>query len=214
MEARLLVGEIREMLAGVHDQLLRHPFVAGVENGSLPLAGLRPFAGEQRHIISSDLMSVAELVARGGGDLFLQVLDGERAALAALGPFEAALGMSGADVEAYEPGPGAQAYAAYMAWLGSHASPAEAAAAFLVNFEAWGENCGRLSRALSARHGLRPEDLRFLDLFAEPADGFEAGALAVIQQGLDQGVDPRRISRAARFLQAYELMYWDTLAGP
>lgn len=201
------------MLSDVHDQLLSHPFVAGVEEGQLSLLQLRAFAGEQQHIISSDLRSVAELVARGGGELFLNVLEGERAALAALEPFALALGMSSADLEHYEPRPGAQAYAGYMAWLGSHGSPAEAAAAFLVNFEAWGENCGRLSRALTSRHGLRPEDVRFLDLFAEPAEGFEAKALAVIQEGLDQGVQPQRIRRAARFLQAYELMYWDTLAN-
>ena len=201
------------MLADVHDQLLRHPYLARVEEGVLPLQAMQPFAGEQLHIISSDLRSVAELVARGGGDLFLSVLDGERAALAALVPFAAAVGMSRADLEGYEPRPGAQAYAGYMAWLGSHASPAEAAAAFLVNFEAWGENCGRLSRALTARHGLRREDVRFLDHFAEPADGFEASALAVVQEGLDRGADPQRLIRAARFLQAYELMYWDTLAG-
>jgi hypothetical protein len=99
-----------------------------------------------------------------------------------------------------------------MAWLGSRATPAEVAAAFLVNFQAWGENCGRLSRALTERYGLSRDQVRFLDQFAQPLEGFEADALAVIQDGLDRGAHPRLVRRAARLLQAYELLYWDTLA--
>ncbi len=33
----------------------------------------------------------------------------------------------------------------------------------------------------------------------------------IIQHGLDRGEEPRLVSRAARLLQAYEVMYWDTL---
>jgi hypothetical protein len=40
---------------------------------------------------------------------------------------------------------------------------------------------------------------------------FEGSALSVIQQGLDGGIEPNLIRRTARLLQAYELMYWDTL---
>jgi pyrroloquinoline quinone (PQQ) biosynthesis protein C len=213
VDARVLVDEVREEGAAVRDVLLRHPYVAAVERGDLELASLRPFAGEQHHVISSDLRSVAQLVARWGGDFLLGVLDGERAALAALPPFAAALGMSAADLESYEPAAGAHAYAAYMAWLGGHAAPAEVAAAYLVNFQAWGESCRRLSRALTDRYGLSRDQVRFFDQFAQPLDGFEADALAVIQDGLDRGTDPRLVRRAARLLQAYELLYWDTLAA-
>jgi hypothetical protein len=213
MKAPILVEEIRLELASVRDQLLRHRYLAAVERGDLELAELRPFAGEQHQIISSDLRSVAQLVGRWGGVFLLGVLDGERAALAALEPFSAALGMSRADLEAYEPTAGAHAYAAYMAWLGSRAFPAEVAAAYLVNFQAWGDSCGRLSRALTGRYGLGREQVRFFDQFAEPTDEFEIKALAVIQDGLDHGVDVHLIRRAARLLQAYELLYWDTLAA-
>jgi len=34
----------------------------------------------------------------------------------------------------------------------------------------------------------------------------------VIQEGLDRGIPPRLIHRAARMLQGYELMYWDAMA--
>jgi hypothetical protein len=38
--------------------------------------------------------------------------------------------------------------AARVAWLALYGSEAEVAAGFLVNFPAWGANCGRMSRAL------------------------------------------------------------------
>src|SRR5215472_16259251 len=55
------------------------------------------------------------------------------------------------------------------------------------------------------------EQVRFFDLFAEPAPGFEERAPAVIAAGLERGVPPRLVRRAARLLQGYEMLYWDTL---
>lgn len=211
MRAEALCHEIQSELASVRSQLLAHPYVAAVEGGAIELAQLRPFAGEQYAIISGAVRSVAHLVSRFGSDFFLDVLTGERVALEALGPFASALGMSAAELEEYEPLPGAHAYAAFMAWLAAYASDAEVAAAYLVNFRAWGENCGKLSRALSERYGLSTEQVRFFDLFAEPAPGFEERAPAVIAAGLERGVAPRLVRRAARLLQGYELLYWDTL---
>jgi hypothetical protein len=75
------------------------------------------------------------------------------------------------------------------------------------------QNCGRLSRILTDRFGLGEKEVAFFDLFANPPATFEANALNVIQHGLDRGIEPRLIQRAARLLQAYELMYWDTLYG-
>jgi len=209
--AESLVEEIRADLAPVRDRLLEHRYVAAVEEGLVDLEQLRPFACEQFGIIGSDIRSVAHLVSRFGGDLFLDVLDGERAARDALATFATALGLGPGDLEEYEPLPGAHAYAAYMCWLGAYASDAEVAAAYLVNFAAWGENCARMSRALTARYALTPDQVRFFDLFAEPDPAFEPRALAIISAGLERGVPERRVRRGARLLQGYELLFWDTL---
>ncbi len=211
--AETLVEEIRADLSPVRDELLAHAYVSALEEGLVQLEQLRPFAGEQHAIISSDLRSVAHLVSRFGGDLFLGVLAGETAALEALGAFATALGLTAGDLEAYEPMPGAHAYAAYMSWLAAYGSGAEVAAAYLVNFAAWGENCARMSRALTGRYGLGPDQVRFFDLFAEPDRDFERRALAVIAAGLAHGVPEWRVRRAARLLQGYELLFWDTLLG-
>jgi hypothetical protein len=68
-----------------------------------------------------------------------------------------------------------------------------------------------MSRALQDRYALTKLDVAFFDLFATPPPGFEDRGLAVVEEGLAGGVDPAGIRRAARLLQGYELLYWDTM---
>ena len=215
VDAKALLKEIQQELQHVNEQLLRHPYVQALEERKIGREKLRLFADEQYAIIGSDLRNAAHLVSRFGSspsrDFFLGILQGERAAWDALLTFAHALDLSEAQLREHEPMPGAHAYTCYMAWLALYASDAEIAAAYLVNFPAWGQNCGRLSRILQERFGLGDKEVAFFDLFASPPATFEANALSVIQQGIDRGTEPRLIRRAARLLQAYELMYWDTL---
>ncbi len=214
-DARELIAETRAQLKAVEDALLAHSYLSAVEEGRITKEKLRLFAGEQYYIINSDLRSVALLVSRQGGapnhDFFLGALQGEAAARDALLAFAKALEMSDEALRAYEPMPGCQAYPAYVAWLATYGSAADFAAAFLVNLPAWGSSCARMGVALRGKYGLSPEAVAFFDLFAAPAPEFEADSLRVIQAGLDRGVDPRGVARAARLIQAYEAMYWDTL---
>jgi pyrroloquinoline quinone (PQQ) biosynthesis protein C len=217
MTVDALIEAIAAELRPVEERLLGHPYIEALAAGRVPREQLRLIAGEQYAIIASDLRSVAHLVGRFGGtddlQFFLDVLAGERAAWEGLRAFARALGLSEADLQAYEPLPGAHAYACYMAWLALYGSAAEVAAAYLVNFPAWGRNCGRLSQILEDRYGLAKADLVFFDGFAAPAPEFERSAAEVIRRGLAAGVDERAIRRAARLLQGYELLYWDTLSS-
>lgn len=214
-DARSVVAQIQKDLEQTTERLLRHPYLEALGEGRIAKEGLRPFAGEQFHIIESDLRSVAYLVSRFGNspsrDFFLGILQGERAAMEALLVFAGALGLSEPALRAYDPTPGAHAYTAYMAWLALYGSAAQVAAGYLVNFPAWGRSCGRLAAVLRARLGFAEEEVRFFQLFATPPPTFEEAALRVIQRGLDSGEEPAAIGRTARLLQAYELMYWDTL---
>jgi len=54
-------------------------------------------------------------------------------------------------------------------------------------------------------------DVSFFDFFAKPPADFADHALAVVYAGLAGGDSPDSAARAARLLQAYELLYWDTL---
>ena len=138
-DARGIVEQARGQTQIAEGRLKNHPYLQSLEAKRIPKDRLRIFAGQQHHIIESDLRSVALGAARAASplarDFFLGMVQGERAAA----------------------------------------------------------------------------EVAFFDLFATSSEAFERGALAVITEGLDRGVDPRRIQRAARLLQDYELLYWDTL---
>jgi hypothetical protein len=215
MNAGALVADIRAELAPVTEQILATPYLAALEEGGVPQEKLLGFAGQQRHIITSDLRSIALMASRYGGTpsraFFLESLAVEVAALDALGPLARALGTSAEALAEVEPIVGAHAYTAYVAWMALYASEAEFAAAFLVNLPAWGANCGRVAAALRARYGFDDAAVAFFDNFAAPAPAFESAATNVIAGGLAAGVPPGLIRRAARLLQGYEALYWQSL---
>lgn len=214
-QARKLLDDARKAIASTEERIRRHPFLEALEARGVEKRALTLFAGQQGHIIESDLRSVALIVSRaesqGARDFLAGMLQGERAALTALGVFGRALGMSSEQLHAAEPLPGAFAYSAYVNWLATFGTAAEFAGAFLVNLEAWGGNCARMSRALQAGYGLSGPDVAFFDLFGSPSPEFEEQGLAVVEEGLAQGADPVRIRRASRLLQGFELLYWDTM---
>ena len=214
MDAAELLAVVRAELAPLERGLADHHYLAELEAGRVPLESLRAFAGEQRAIITSDRRSFEHLAQRfpqpPAGDFFRDLAAGEAesqphqqgtAGPRCLRQLPAAVGL-GAD---YEPLAGCQAYPAYVAWLALNGSPADVALAFLANLESWGRSCARMRDALRPLHGA--EAVVFFDFFAEPPAGFEERALALLGTG-----EPARARRAARLLQAYELLYWDTLA--
>ena len=213
--AQQLLEDTRKAIVSTEERIRRHPYLEALEAQGVKKGKLALFAGQQCHIIESDLRSVALIVSRAepqrARDFLGGMLQGERAALTALGHFGQALGLSWEQLQAAEPLPGAFAYSAYVTWLATYGTAAEFVGAFLVNLTAWGENCGRISRALQAGYGLSGQDVAFFDLFASAPPGFEEQALAVVEEGLEQGADPVRIRRAARLLQGFELLYWDTM---
>lgn len=97
--ARELVQEARRGIAPVEERIRQHPYLQALEGRRVARGTLAIFAGQQRHIIESDLRSVALIVARSASqatrDFFLGMLQGERAALEALAAFGNAVGISG-----------------------------------------------------------------------------------------------------------------------
>jgi len=213
--ARELIETIRTELRPLHEKIISHRYVGAVESAKVSRQALAAFAAQQHHIIASDLRSIAMLLARHGDrpsrPFLLNVLQGENNAFEALTKFARELGISDEATRGSEPIPAAFAYSAFLAWLGMYGSDAEMAGALSLNFAAWGINCGRMSAALKASYGLKPDAVAFFDLFANLPPGGDA-AVTVIQGGLDRGVPAALIARAARMLQSYELMYWDAMA--
>jgi pyrroloquinoline quinone (PQQ) biosynthesis protein C len=213
--AQALVRTMRGALQTVEQQIRQHAYLQALDEARIAPARLRCFVGEQCHIIPGDLRSIALLISRceapASQQFFRDVLQGEAAALAALEPLASAVGLSPADRAAYEPAPGAQAYSAYLAYLCLYGSDAEVAAALSVNFAAWGANCGRMAQALQHRYGLPAAAVQFFTQFAAAPADVSPPALAVIDAALQRGLEARRIVRAARLLQGYELLFWDTV---
>ena len=214
-DAVQLVQSVREDLREIDDHIREHPYPDALMKGEVSLDALGAFPGHQYHIITSDLRSLALLVQRFGDapsrDFLMGILDGERKGLDGLLIMARKLGMSEPDLKDYEPSAEGFAYTTFMAWQALYASAAEFVIGILVNFAAWGHNCGRMSAALRESYGFTDEETAFLDAFAN-MPSFEDAALAIIQDGLDRGESPARLLRCARLFQAYELMFWDAMA--
>ena len=215
-EVLKLVEGVRRELQPVNVNILNHPYLQALGAGRIERERLRLFAAQQSYIIGSDLRSVALMVARASSErtraFFLELLEGERAALKALESFRAAVSGPAAIAGGYEPLPGAFAYCAFVAWLSLYASEAEFAGALLINLPVWGANCGRMAEALRSRYGLSGAEVAFFTLFATAPPGFEERAAAVLGEGLAHGIAPGSIRQAASLLQGYELLFWDTMA--
>jgi pyrroloquinoline quinone (PQQ) biosynthesis protein C len=214
-DARQLIEEIRGGLQGLSERIRSHPYVTALAEGKVEREKLRLFAGEQYNIIKYDMRSFAVLLSRQSDfelrKFFADSVSYEAAAFEAIFPFAEALGLSVADLDAYEPLPGAHMYPAFLALTAMYGSAAEMAGAFIIDMEGWGGNCGAMSRILKESYGFTGEQVRFFDHFAAEDPTFEARSLTVIQKGLDGGVEPAFIRRTARLMLSYELLYWDTV---
>ena len=207
MTARELLEDVHRELAPVELAIRTHRYLATAP----PEQSLRAFAGEQYTILRSDRRSFATLAARfpepPAGDFFIGLAQGEVEALARLLALAASLGFGEAGLADYEPQPGCQAYPAFVSWLALNGSRADVALGLLANLAAWGDNCRRLAGLLQGRC-----EISFFEFFAQPAAGFEDHALTVAEVGLAAGDSAAGARRCARLLQAYELLFWDTVA--
>ena len=213
--ARLVEG-VRRKLQPIDAKILNHRYLQALEAGRIERERLRIFAVQQSYIIGSDLRSVAQMVARASSErsrgFFIELLEGERAALKALDLFKAAVSSTAGTPISDEPLPGAFAYCAFVAWLSLYVTEAEFAGALLINLPVWGANCGRMADALRSKYGLSEAEVAFFTMFATAPPGFEDRAAGVVADGLAHGVTPGSVRQAASLLQGYELLFWNTLA--
>lgn len=215
MDGQALCARIRQELVDVEERVKANSWLAELAAGRLSTGALRAFAGEQLQIIPSDLRSFEMLAQRFPDDpahgYLVGMAAGERVAISALEAFAAAVGLDGPVRQGYEPLPGCQVYPSYVARLARDGTPAQIAGAFLVNLDAWGSCCARMADALPANYRISREDCAFFTHFAGPTTELERISLEVIDDELARGADPAGIRRAARLLQAYELLFWESL---
>lgn len=212
-DARRLLDEIRTALAPEHHENRLVPLIA---DGAAPLSVIGALAAEEHRIVRSDWRSFLTLAARSedpaGRTFFGALAQGEALALPTLAPLAVTCGMDDGAVDDYRPQPGCQAYPAYLAWLALNADPAAATLAILTNFAAWGTYCATIAEALRRHHGFPDEACAFFDFFATPTPELEEQGVVAVQAALDAGRLLDEAREYGRLLQAYELMFWNTLA--
>ncbi|QGV76962.1 transcriptional regulator [Streptomyces ficellus] len=218
-----MTQQARELLAATAQALApqqgTNRLVAAIAAGTASRIVLGTLALEQRHIVAADRRSFQHLAVRAtdrpeGAELFATMAEGEALALDRLGATLRGCGLDEVTTEAYEPMPGCQAFPAYVSWLALNGDPADVAVALYANFSAWGTYCATIAAALRARYGFADEACGFFDFFALPAPALKDQAVAAVQEGLDAGhVTMARALRYGRLLQAYEAMFWETLAA-
>ena len=208
-----VLADAREAVAPEPDE---NRMVALVADGRADLATLGALAAEQHRVIRSDwrtfLMLAGQAVDPTAREFFTSLAQGESIALANLGRFAAACGLSEDDVADYQPQPGCQAYPSYLAWLVVNGNPRDALLAILTNFAEWGQYCAAISRGLRDHYGMSADDTAFFDFFATPAPELDNLGLTALQEALDADWDHRPAIAYARLLHGYELMFWNTLA--
>lgn len=207
-----IIEEARGALAATDERIRNHPAALAIEAGQADRTVLQFLFGNQYQMWKPNAEARAVAMFRFADhpyqSIFLTPAEIEERAAAAFAALGRCVGLT--DPEGFEPSAQAFGYAAYKAWLICYGSAAEIACARALNLAAWGHNCGLMSRGLRVHYGLTQKDTAFLDGFSE-LPSFEESAAQVIDHDLNQGVDPRLMLRAARMMQAYELMFWDAV---
>ena len=215
-DAERLIAEIRTQLRPVENQIRNHPYITALERGQVSRDNLRAFAGEQYHILTSDLRSDAHMVSRFGATpgsaFFRDLVNGEAIAIGMMLDFAAALGLDEDDLKAYEPRPRGPD----LSLLRRLARLLRLGRRHRRRFS--GEFC-RLRREHRA-HGRRPAQPlrlhrradRLLRLLRHLAARVRARRPGDHPGRLDGCASKRDIKRATRLLQAYEKDFWDAVA--
>ncbi|MEU9125393.1 transcriptional regulator [Streptomyces sp. NPDC048506] len=218
-------GTPRPTAAAVLDDAVRalapdaaaNRLVARIGAGEAPRSVFATFALEQHQVISADRLSFLHLARRADGDppvadFFDLLAHGEALALRQLAGLADACGLTDRDFADYRPRPGCQAYPSYAARLALGAGPTDVAIALTANFAAWGGYCATVEAAMREHYAFPDAARGFFGLFAEPAPAVAEQARAAVQHGLDTGqARPAAAHRYGRLLQAYELMFWDSV---
>lgn len=210
---RELISQAKVVLADTERTLRGHSFVVAVEEGRVDIAALHRFCGNQYQMWKSNsaAVSMARFENHPYRDVFLTPPEVEAGAAREIAALAERLGMDSSALETFEPDAEAFGYAAYKAWLICFGSAAEMACARALNLAAWGYNCGKISSGLQTHYGLGPDETHFFDTFSGLRE-LEDKAVNVIDDDLQNGVEPFMIIRAARLMQSYEIMFWDAMA--
>jgi thiaminase len=216
------LADLRQKLSGETQGVLTHPFCTEAEAGTLPIEKFRTWCEQQYPILNFDTRSIGVMLARADEiaekRFFTSLLDGAKEAEERLEVLAAELGLPTERLAAASLFPRAQAYGHYLAWLALYGNAGEQTAAVTVNLPAYARVMSRLKKALETHYGVKRTD--YLELWSlgleyesdplqEAPPDWEETAAAIVEPYV--GRCAAKMERAARFLQSYERMFWDSV---
>ncbi len=209
------LDDLRKEFRSLRRKILSHPFVISVEKGKAPIKKLKFFTIQQFHIIHGDLRNIGLYISLSPEpwirDFFLELIQGERVALANLFILAKRFDIKKKELANSEPHAYTLAFTNYFTRLAIYGTLGEICGSLIMDFECWGENCYRLSKGLKKNYGFSAEDTKFLDSFYPIPDQFYDTIIKIMKEFSNPAINRKRIKTAVRLGLDYELMFWDTI---
>lgn len=210
-ELRSFYHEVRRSLKDLEDGVLNHTILRDAEVGRLTMDHIKRFTINQWYIVNHDLRSLAVMLSRSRDleelEYFKEAVDVDYKALKALANLLEELGIRATNPAEMSIFPAAVAYTHYISWLAHYASIGVIAFAFAVNFPVWGEASTRFGDSIGRIYGLK--NLGFFQVFRPPYERFIERSLSIASKYYPE--EKPAMVTAARNIQAYEKMFWDSI---
>ncbi len=198
----------------LQERILQHRLWQGIEKGTLEVERLKLFALQDwwlvREAYRLDALGIAGVSDLASQDLLLDKLMSKKGGYKLLLRFGAALGLSQADFDHVEPLAGCMALTNFFYWMLAYGTPPEKIAAVGASEDIFVQICARIGPALVRHYGLTAEQVEFFtahDEIGKAAAPVDRDLLGAYQSEEDR----RKITRAIRLSNEFELMFYDTI---
>ena len=200
-------------IAGLYGQILAHPFLAGLADGSLDQERFRFYVVQDAHYLRDYARALSVCGARAPAEDDVAMFNQHAAGAIAVerelhGSFLADFGLTPAEVEATPMAPTNQAYTSYLLASVYAGSFAEAVAAVLPCYWIYAEVGGQLVE----RGSPDPLYRRWIDTYGGEEFAAVVGAVRDLTDRVGAGLGDAELARVhQRFVTTsrYEWMFWD-----
>jgi len=197
--------------ARVYDEILRHPFITGLTDGSLDREAFRYFIVQDSHYLRAYSRCLTLVAAKAPDEdavnMFArhaaEAIEVERDLHAGL---LSSLGLSAADVDKAGSGPTTTAYMSYLTAVCATGSYPEAVAAVLPCYWIYRD----VGRELLKRSSPDPLYERWMSTYGSPEFDAVVESVLAVTDALDVGTAERaRCHQHFAMTSRYEWMFWD-----
>jgi thiaminase (transcriptional activator TenA) len=208
-----LTAELWGGITGIYDAILRHPFVTGLTDGTLPADAFAYYVVQDALYLRDYAKSLAVVAAKAPGtagtEMFArhasEIITVERVLHDSL---MADLGLDPAAAEAAEPAPTTLAYTSYLLATALSGSYAEGVGVVLPCYWIYYE----VGRELVRRGSPNPRYQQWIDTYADDQYAAVVQSVRDVADDLGPALGPAEralVHRHFRVTSQYEWMFWD-----